>query len=130
VPAALQTYQALLASANGNTPAGYTPLTASGKVNSITGQPCSSGITCVQGTNVTNLPIALVASIVLSAGIHLVSVLVPQLRDVFKTYELSGFEWIVLVALSAAIVPMIEVFKALQRSGVVGRDLGPMSRRA
>jgi hypothetical protein len=60
VPAALQTYQALLASANGNTPAGYTPLTASGKVNSITGQPCSSGITCVQGTNVTNLPMALV----------------------------------------------------------------------
>jgi hypothetical protein len=60
VPAALQTYQALLASANGNTPAGYTPLTASGKVSSITGQPCSSGVTCVQGTYVTNLPIALV----------------------------------------------------------------------
>jgi hypothetical protein len=60
VPAALATYQAMLASANGNTPAGYTPLTASGKVNSITGQPCSSGITCVQGTYVTNLPIALV----------------------------------------------------------------------
>ncbi|NTY61404.1 PE-PPE domain-containing protein [Mycolicibacterium sphagni] len=60
VPAALQTYQALLASANGNTPAGFTPLTAAGKVNSITGQPCSSGITCVQGTYVTNLPMALV----------------------------------------------------------------------
>ncbi|STZ25750.1 AAA ATPase containing von Willebrand factor type A (VWA) domain-like protein [Mycolicibacterium aichiense] len=60
VPAALQTYQALLSSANGNTLPGYDPLVAAGKVSSITGQPCSSGITCVQGTNVTNLPIALV----------------------------------------------------------------------
>lgn len=60
VPAALQTYQALLSSAKGNTLPGYDPLVAAGKVNSITGQPCSSGVTCVQGTNVTNLPIALV----------------------------------------------------------------------
>ncbi|WP_319436093.1 PE-PPE domain-containing protein [Mycobacterium sp. RTGN5] len=59
VPAALQTYQALLASANGNTPAGFTPLVARGKVN-ISGQACTSGLTCSQGTNVTNLPIALV----------------------------------------------------------------------
>jgi len=58
--AALQAYAAMLASANGNTPEGYTPLTASGKVNSITGQPCSSGLTCVQGTNITNLPMVLV----------------------------------------------------------------------
>jgi hypothetical protein len=60
VPAALQAYQAMLSSANGNTLPGYSPLVAAGKVNSITGQPCSSGITCVQGTNVTNLPMALV----------------------------------------------------------------------
>ncbi|GAY18807.1 PE-PPE domain-containing protein [Mycobacterium sp. shizuoka-1] len=59
VPEAIQTYQALLSSANGTTLPGYDPLVAAGKVSSITGQPCSSGITCVQGTNVTNLPIAL-----------------------------------------------------------------------
>ncbi|SBS76764.1 PE-PPE domain protein [uncultured Mycobacterium sp.] len=59
VPAALQTYQALLASANGNTPAGFTPLTARGKVNA-SGQSCSSGVTCAQGYNVTNFPMALV----------------------------------------------------------------------
>lgn len=59
VPAALQTYQAMLASANGNTPAGYTPLVARGNVN-ISGQSCTSGFTCAQGYNVTNLPIALV----------------------------------------------------------------------
>jgi hypothetical protein len=60
VPAALATYQAMLASANGNTPAGYTPLTPRGKVNSLTGAACSSGPLCTQGYNVTNLPIALV----------------------------------------------------------------------
>lgn len=59
VPAAIAAYQAMLASANGNTPAGYTPLEARGKVN-ISGQSCSSGLTCQQGYNVTNLPIALI----------------------------------------------------------------------
>ncbi|WP_445168053.1 PE-PPE domain-containing protein [Mycolicibacterium sp. Dal123E01] len=59
VPNALAAYQAMLASANGNTPAGYTPLVASGKVN-ISGQPCNSGFTCGQGYNVTYLPLALV----------------------------------------------------------------------
>ncbi|MBX3188224.1 MAG: cation-translocating P-type ATPase [Labilithrix sp.] len=76
------------------------------------------------------LPIALVASIVVSAAIHLVSVLVPQLREVFRTYALSGAEWLVLVGASASIIPMIEILKFLQRKGVVGKDLGPMSRRA
>ncbi len=75
------------------------------------------------------LPIALVASMVVSAAIHLVAVLVPSLREVFKTYSLSPTEWLVLIALSASIVPVIEVLKALQRAGVVGKDLGPMSRR-
>ncbi|MEJ6536972.1 MAG: PE-PPE domain-containing protein [Mycobacterium sp.] len=51
-------YEALLASAQGNTPAGYTPLVPSGTVNSLTGQPCTSGLSCVQGINVTNLAVA------------------------------------------------------------------------
>lgn len=50
-------YEALLASAGGNTPAGYTPLQPSGKVNSLNGAPCTSGPTCVQGTNITNLAV-------------------------------------------------------------------------
>ncbi len=75
------------------------------------------------------LPIALVLSMVASAAIHLVAVLVPSLREVFKTYSLSATEWLVLIALSASIIPMIEALKALQRAGVVGKDLGPMSRR-
>lgn len=56
---AIQAYQAMLSSANGNTLPGYSPLVASGKVN-ISGQPCTTGLTCAQGTNVTNLPIALI----------------------------------------------------------------------
>lgn len=75
------------------------------------------------------LPLALLASMVISAAIHLVSVLVPSLNDVFKTYPLSGVEWLMLIGLSAAIVPAIEILKWLQRKGWVGKDLGPMSRR-
>lgn len=52
---AVKAYEALLASAGGQTPSGYTPLTPAGRVNSLTGASCSSGLLCVQGTNVTNL---------------------------------------------------------------------------
>lgn len=50
-------YQALLSSAGGTTPPGYTPLEPSGTVNSLTGAPCTTGPGCVQGTNVTNLAV-------------------------------------------------------------------------
>jgi Ca2+-transporting ATPase len=76
------------------------------------------------------VPAPLLFSIVVSAGIHLVAILVPSLRTVFQTFALSGYEWIVLLLLSASIIPMVEILKALQRMGVVGKDLGPMSRRA
>lgn len=72
----------------------------------------------------------LILAIVLSAAIHLVALVVPSLRDVFDTYSLDGTQWLILIGLSASIVPMIELLKVLQRSGVVGKDLGPMSRRA
>ncbi len=52
-----QSYEALLSSAGGTTLPGYTPLVPSGRVNSVTGVPCTSGLTCVQGTNVTNLAV-------------------------------------------------------------------------
>ncbi len=56
---ALQAYEAMLASAGGNTPDGFTPLTAAGKVTAL-GNPCESGLGCDQGTNLTNLPMALI----------------------------------------------------------------------
>jgi Ca2+-transporting ATPase len=76
------------------------------------------------------LPMTLVAGVLISAAIHLVAILVPSLREVFQTYALTSTEWLVLLALSASIIPMIEVLKVLQRVGIVGKDLGPMSRRA
>ena len=76
------------------------------------------------------LPVTLLAGVLISAAIHLVAILVPSLREVFQTFALSGYEWFVLLALSASIIPMIEVLKVLQRMGLVGKDLGPMSRRA
>jgi Ca2+-transporting ATPase len=71
----------------------------------------------------------LVLAVAASAAIHLPSVLVPSLRGVFQTYELSAYEWGVMLALSASIVPVVEILKLLQRAGVVGKDLGPMSKR-
>ena len=50
-------YEALLSSAGGTTLPGYTPLVPSGRVSSVTGASCTSGLTCVQGTNVTNLAV-------------------------------------------------------------------------
>ena len=73
---------------------------------------------------------ALLASIVVSAGIHLVAILIPQLREVFQTYALDGTQWLILIGLSASIIPMLEVMKLLQRMRIIGKDLGPMSRRA
>lgn len=58
------------------------------------------------------------------------AVLVPGLREVFQTYGLTGTHWVVLIALSAVIVPIFEGIKLLQRAGLVGKNLGPMSRRA
>ena len=75
------------------------------------------------------LPLPLVLAIVASAAIHLVAVVVPSLRGVFQTYAMSANDWLILIALSASIVPMIEVLKVLQRTGIVGKGLGPMSRR-
>ena len=38
-------------------------------------------------------------------------------RSRFFTWSLSATEWLVLIALSASIIPMIEVLKLLQRTG-------------
>ena len=68
------------------------------------------------------------AAVTLSAAIHLV-VFVPALRPVFRTSALDAPEWMILLVLSASIIPAVELLKLLQRAGVVGTSLGPMSRR-
>ena len=79
------------------------------------------------------LPLPLVGAVVVSAGIHLVAVLVPELRPVFRTFVMNAGEWGVLLALSASIVPAVEIGKLVQRVMTRGaraeRLLGPMSRR-
>jgi P-type Ca2+ transporter type 2C len=75
------------------------------------------------------ISVPLAVAIVLSAGIHML-VFVPSLRPVFRTSWLTLSQWVLLLALSASIVPAAELVKLLQRRGVVGADMGPMSRRA
>ena len=58
----------------------------------------------------------LVLAVTLSAGIHLVAVLVPSLRPVFQTFAMSSTEWGLLLALSASIVPAVEVVKFFVRT--------------
>jgi Ca2+-transporting ATPase len=78
------------------------------------------------------LPIALVGAVVLSAGIHLVAILVPSLRPVFQTFPMSSSEWTMLLLLSASIIPGVELLKlaqrVLQKNPVVAAALGPASR--
>jgi len=71
----------------------------------------------------------LAVAVAVSAAIHLVSVLVPTLRAVFQTYPMAPLHWLAMVGLSAAIVPVMEVLKLLQRRRIVGSELGPMSQK-
>jgi P-type Ca2+ transporter type 2C len=57
----------------------------------------------------------LIIGVVLSAAIHLVAILVPALRPIFRTYALSIYEWEVMLLLSASIIPFVEVVKLFQR---------------
>ena len=65
---------------------------------------------------------ALIAAVVVSAAIHLVSLLVPGLRPVFRTFPLNSDEWLLLIGLSASIIPAVELFKLVQRLVVGARE--------
>ncbi len=69
------------------------------------------------------LSVPLVIAVVLSGAIHLI-VFVPALEPVFRTCALTTHQWIVLMVLSASIVPAVELLKLLQRIGAIGRTLG------
>jgi Ca2+-transporting ATPase len=70
----------------------------------------------------------LVVACAVSAAIHLI-VFVPSLQPVFRTGALNVSEWLILLLLSASIVPAMEVVKLLQRLRIIGASFGPMSRR-
>ena len=69
------------------------------------------------------IPAPLLIAIVVSAAMHLVAIVVPSLRAVFQTYSLGTYEWIILLALSASIIPMVEGLKLMQRLGFMGKRL-------
>jgi len=66
------------------------------------------------------LPRALVGAVLASASIHLVAVLVPQLRPIFRTFPMDPREWALLIALSASIVPAVELLKLAERRLIRG----------
>ncbi len=73
----------------------------------------------------------LVAAVVLSAAIHLLAVLVPGLRPVFRTLPMNANEWTILLLLSASIIPVVEISKLLLRPlNKRPDDASPASLRA
>jgi P-type Ca2+ transporter type 2C len=70
--------------------------------------------------------IPLVLAVVASAAIHLVAVLVPGLRPVFRTYAMTIDEWVLLLGLAALIVPAVEIAKLVYRR-LWGRAIQPRS---
>jgi Ca2+-transporting ATPase len=63
---------------------------------------------------VVSVPLVVACSV--SAMIHFVAVLIPSLRPIFRTFELSAKDWLVLLALSFAIVPVVEFAKVILRN--------------
>ena len=57
----------------------------------------------------------LLLACVISAGVHLVAVLVPALRPVFRTFPMDQSEWFLVIGLSFAIIPAVEILKAIAR---------------
>ncbi|MFO0586684.1 MAG: cation-translocating P-type ATPase [Polyangiaceae bacterium] len=74
----------------------------------------------------------LLIAVIASAAIHLVAVLVPGLQPVFKTFDMTGREWWILLALSAVIIPLVElakfVYRAIQPSDPVTEEPPPSAR--
>jgi Ca2+-transporting ATPase len=69
-------------------------------------------------------------AVALSAAIHLVAVLVPSLRPVFRTFEMSTSEWLTLLGLAALIVPAVELAKMVYRRVRPHEASPPASSRA
>jgi Ca2+-transporting ATPase len=73
--------------------------------------------------------VPLLAAVTLSAAIHLVAVLVPALRPIFKTFPMTGAEWLLLLGLAALIVPAVEAAKVVYRR-LEPEDAEPPSSQA
>ncbi|MBI4956637.1 MAG: cation-translocating P-type ATPase [Myxococcales bacterium] len=72
----------------------------------------------------------LLGAVVASAALHLIAILVPALRPVFKTFAVTGEEWSIVLGLSLLVVPTVEIAKFFQRRKLFRLGLGgsPSSR--
>jgi Ca2+-transporting ATPase len=61
------------------------------------------------------ISVPLLLAVGASAVIHLIAVLVPALRPVFRTYALSPHDWMLLLGVAALIVPAVEIAKFVYR---------------
>jgi Ca2+-transporting ATPase len=61
------------------------------------------------------LPWTLLAAIVVSGAIQLVTVVQPALRPVFRTFPMTMHEWLLLGLLATSIVPAVELLKTVER---------------
>ncbi len=75
---------------------------------------CRSATHSVVNTRPFLTPIFLLFFLV-SLLLQLIAVLVPSLRPVFRTVPLSVNQWLFLLILSAAIIPIMELTKAVER---------------
>ncbi|WP_437660864.1 cation-translocating P-type ATPase [Sorangium sp. So ce1182] len=84
---------------------------------------CRSPVTSIFASKpLVSLPLLL--AVAASAAIHLIALLVPALRPVFRTYAMSTNEWMLLLVLSALIVPAVEIAKLVYRR-IRPADAGP-----
>jgi P-type Ca2+ transporter type 2C len=67
----------------------------------------------------------LVGACILSAGVHLVAVAVPALRPVFRTFPMTALDWALVVGLSFAIIPAVELMKGVNRMRSLLHKTGP-----
>jgi Ca2+-transporting ATPase len=58
----------------------------------------------------------LLMAVAASTFIHFSAVLIPVLQPVFKTYPMSWQEWLVMLGLSALIIPVVEIAKFFSRT--------------
>jgi Ca2+-transporting ATPase len=57
----------------------------------------------------------LLVACAISAGIHLVAVLIPTLRPVFRVDELHARDWWMIAVCAVAVLPAVELAKSLDR---------------
>ncbi|MFO0759762.1 MAG: cation-translocating P-type ATPase [Byssovorax sp.] len=72
----------------------------------------------------------LLVAVIASAAIHLVAILVPALRPVFRTYPMSSEEWLILLGLAALIIPAVELAKVFYRAVRPAEPESPVSIRS